>query len=264
MFLKNNTAVSLTIGPFLDDTDGKTPETGLTIAQADVRLSKQGTGYTQKNSTTACTHQENGYYQCPLDAVDTSTNGLLRVAVHKTGALPVWRDFVVLPPDAYDALIGNSGNGIRANLIGGAANSITAAMLTDGLLTAAKIATGAVDADALASDAVNEIVGAIASITLTVNVIQVSGSSSAADKLEEGALTLTTGAAVTGTLSTTQMTTNLTEATNDHYNGRLLTFRGGALDGQQTNITDYDGATKRLTFTALTEAPTNGQAFVIS
>jgi hypothetical protein len=104
----------------------------------------------------------------------------------------------------------------------------------------------------------------VVSPTVSANMTQISGSSSAADKLEEGALTLVTGAAVTGTLSTTQMTTDLTEATDNHYNGRLLTFRGGALDGQQTDITDYDGSTKLLTFTALTESPGNGQAFVIS
>jgi len=39
LFLKQSTAVTVKIGPFLDDTDGKTAETGLTIAQADVRLS---------------------------------------------------------------------------------------------------------------------------------------------------------------------------------------------------------------------------------
>lgn len=85
-------------------------------------------------------------------------------------------------------------------------------------------------------------------------------------KLEASAGTIVTGNPVAGTLSTTEMTTNLTETTDDHYNGRVLVFTSGTLSGQATNITDYDGASKKLTFTALTEAPqTGGQltSFVI-
>lgn len=85
-------------------------------------------------------------------------------------------------------------------------------------------------------------------------------------KLESSASTIVTGNPVAGTLSTTEMTTNLTETTDDHYNGRVLVFTSGTLAGQATNITDYDGASKKLTFTALTEAPqTGGQltSFVI-
>ena len=71
------------------------------------------------------------------------------------------------------------------------------------------------------------------------------------------------GAAETGTLSTTQMTTDLTEATNDHYIGRTIVFIAGVLAGQATDVTDYAGATGLLTFTAVTDAPVNGQRFVL-
>lgn len=71
------------------------------------------------------------------------------------------------------------------------------------------------------------------------------------------------GQAATGTLSTTQMTTNLTEGTDDHFNGRIVVFVTGALAGQATDITDYTGSTKLITMTALTEAPSNGDRFVI-
>lgn len=69
--------------------------------------------------------------------------------------------------------------------------------------------------------------------------------------------------AVTGTLTTTTMTTDLTEATDDHYNGRSVVFTSGALTGQATDITDYTGSTKLITMTALTEAPSNGTTFKI-
>ena len=41
-WLKQNTAITIKLGPFVDEDDGKTAETGLTIEQADVRLSKNG------------------------------------------------------------------------------------------------------------------------------------------------------------------------------------------------------------------------------
>lgn len=71
------------------------------------------------------------------------------------------------------------------------------------------------------------------------------------------------GQAATGTLSTTQATTNLTEATDNHYNDRVIVWVSGVLAGQACQITDYDGATKMLTYTTLTEAPSNGDKFVI-
>jgi hypothetical protein len=85
----------------------------------------------------------------------------------------------------------------------------------------------------------------------------------AAAKLAASAGTIVTGQAAAGTLSTTQMTTNLTEDTNDHYNGRVVIWTSGALSTQASAITDYDGAGKMLTFTAVTEAPTAGDGFVI-
>ena len=71
------------------------------------------------------------------------------------------------------------------------------------------------------------------------------------------------GAAVTGTLSTTEMTTNLTEATDDHFIGRIIVWITGALAGQATDVTDYVGSTKKLVFTAVTDTPGNGDRFVI-
>ena len=76
------------------------------------------------------------------------------------------------------------------------------------------------------------------------------------------------GTAQTGTLSTTEMTTDLTINVNDQYNGRILTFRKdtttAALRGQQTDITDTVITNGKLTFTALTTAPVNGDVFDIT
>jgi hypothetical protein len=103
-YLKQSTAVTLKIGPFIDDTDGKTAETGLTIAQADVRLSKNGGDIAQKTEATSCTHDELGIYGCPIDATDTATLGRLQLWVHESGALPVWHEFMVVTANIYDSL----------------------------------------------------------------------------------------------------------------------------------------------------------------
>lgn len=105
MYLKQNTSVDVGIGPFLDDTDGKTPETGLAITQPDIRLKKNNGAWAQKNAAQTLTHEENGWYELTLDATDTNTLGILIVAIHETGALPVWKEYQVVPANVYDALV---------------------------------------------------------------------------------------------------------------------------------------------------------------
>ncbi len=102
--LKQSTAATIKLGPFIDDTDGKTAKTGLTISQADIRLSKNGGDIAQSNDATGATHDELGYYNVPLDATDTNTLGRLLVAVHESGALPVWQEFLVVTANVYDTL----------------------------------------------------------------------------------------------------------------------------------------------------------------
>lgn len=107
MFLKQNTAVTKKIGPFVDSSDGDTAETALTINQANVRLSKNGGVFAQKNDANACTYDEEGHYNCQLDATDTNTLGTLTLSVKVTGALRVRHDFEVIPANVYDSLFGS-------------------------------------------------------------------------------------------------------------------------------------------------------------
>ena len=103
--LKQSTAVTIVMGPMLDSTDGNTQETGLTIAQADIRLSKNGGAYAQTNNVAGATHMEVGKYSVPLDTTDTGTLGKLRVDIHESGALAVWREFTIVPANVYDSLV---------------------------------------------------------------------------------------------------------------------------------------------------------------
>jgi len=124
-FLKQSTAVTVKIGPFIDDTDGKTAETALSITQADVRLSKNGGDIAQKNESSDCTHDELGIYNCSLDATDTNTAGRLQLWVHKSGALPVWHEYMVLPANVYDSLFGTDKLEVDIVQIAGEAQSAT-------------------------------------------------------------------------------------------------------------------------------------------
>jgi hypothetical protein len=108
LYMRQSTAATVNIGAFVDDTDGKTAETALTLSQADIRLSKNGAAFAQKTESSSATHQENGWYSCALDTTDTGTVGRLTLAVNESGALPVWHQFMVLPSMVYDSLVAGS------------------------------------------------------------------------------------------------------------------------------------------------------------
>jgi len=178
-YLKQSTSVDVPIGPFLDEVDARTPETALTITQPDIRLKKNGANWAQKNAAQTLSHEENGFYEVTLDATDTGTLGLLRLAVFESGALPVWEDFMVVTANVYDSLFSTDVldvsvtqvNGTAApNLVGGrfdasvgamAAGVITAAAHAAGAIDAAAIAADAIGASELATDAANEIADAL-------------------------------------------------------------------------------------------------------
>jgi len=117
MFIKEGSTPDIRIGPFLDDGDGKTPEESLSIGQADIRLSKNGGDFAQRNSSspTNLTHDENGYYILALNATDTNTVGRLDIAVSESGALPVLHHLYVVEENIYDAFFGSGAAAFDAN-----------------------------------------------------------------------------------------------------------------------------------------------------
>jgi hypothetical protein len=117
MFIKEGSTPDIRIGPFLDDGDGKTPEPSLSIGQADIRLSKNGGDFAQRNSSspTNLTHDENGYYILALNATDTNTVGRLDIAVSETGALPVLHHLYVVEANIYDALFASGASAFDSN-----------------------------------------------------------------------------------------------------------------------------------------------------
>ena len=98
---------------------------------------------------------------------------------------------------------------------------------------------------------------------LDANIVSVNSVTAAAVQMAIAAQEMISGTAITGTLSVTQMSTNLTEATNDHYKDAFIIWTGGVLKGQRKEITAYNGTTKVLTFKTATDIPANTDPFLI-
>ncbi len=130
-WLKQSTAVNVQMGPFVDETDGFTEEAGLTISQADIRISKNGANIIPTNNAAGATYDETGMYSVPLDTTDTNTLGRLIVIIHESGARPVMREFMVFSANVFDSLVSGSGSDyLQVDAIqiasGGAAAAINA------------------------------------------------------------------------------------------------------------------------------------------
>jgi hypothetical protein len=98
---------------------------------------------------------------------------------------------------------------------------------------------------------------------LQVDLLQINSVTNAATRLGLSANQIIPATAITGTLSSSQFTTDLTEATDNHYNGRVVIWTSGVLAGQAALITGYTGSNKLVTVSGMTEAPSNTDAFVI-
>jgi len=254
-FLKQSTASqSVVIGPFVDSTDGNTAETGLTIANTDIRLSKNGANIVAKNSGGG-THDELGYYTITLDATDTDTVGRLQVMVHASGALPVYHEFQVLEEAVFDQLMGASALGYIAN---------------------APVNVAQVSGDSTAADNLEAVLDGTGGVTLvasaitlttpiTANATQISGDSTAADNLETafddtaGAVRwmgiVDQGTAQSAT-ATTLVLRSAAAFADDELIGATIQITGGTTGvGQSRTITDYVSATDTATVDTWTTTP---------
>jgi len=90
------------LGHFLDSITGDDEETGLTIANTDIKIWKNGaTTLVNKNSGDA-THMSNSIYYAVLDAIDSDTPGPMVIFVHVAGALAVRVECSVLLANVWD------------------------------------------------------------------------------------------------------------------------------------------------------------------
>ena len=104
-YLRQNTVVVATMGPFIASSDGITTSEALTLVQANLQLSKNGAAAAQKSNVANATHLYAGTYGVDLDATDTNTAGTLRMMNKDPNILPIIVDFMVVPEIVYDAQI---------------------------------------------------------------------------------------------------------------------------------------------------------------
>jgi len=120
-FLRTNTAVILTVGPFYDAADGVTLENSLTITNERITLTADTdagsaptlvldnvTGATSatSNDLNYITSQDAGLMQLELSAANTNRLGRMFLSItDSTNHAPVFHEFMVLPAMIYDAFV---------------------------------------------------------------------------------------------------------------------------------------------------------------
>jgi len=135
-FLKADYQQVVIIGPFLDATDGVTPETGIALGTADqAEIIKHGaTTVTDiSGNTWAALTDCDGYYKLTLTASDLDTEGVLTVVIQDSSeCMPVRVNFMVLSDNVFNSLFAASGTDLLdVQLAGCDADVITAAAIAD-------------------------------------------------------------------------------------------------------------------------------------
>ena len=212
MFLRQSTSQVVRFGPCLDKTDGVTEETALTLAQADMRLSKDGGAFAQKSAAGNATHDSDGWYSTTLSTTDTATVGILKLSVHQpANMLPVWETFYVVEEAVYDRDYAAS-------------------------------ATGKVDVEKWLGTAVSANTAGIPN----VDIVRITNATNPANTLSSWLQTSVNGIADSGT-TTTMVDAALSQA-DGVWNGAMLLFKTGANNGYSALVTDFDAASDTITF----------------
>lgn len=261
-FLRANTAVTLKLGPFLDSTNGNDNETALTIAQADVRLSKNGGNMAQKNESTSCTHDELGKYDCPIDATDTNTEGRLDVTVHESGALIVDDYYTVLAEAAYDSLMVAKDTGYMDVNIKAVSEDTTAADNLELITEISNITSLAVESDGMVHSDVKEVNGT----AQTANDNGADINAILADTNELQTDDVPGLIAALNDLSAADVNAQCDASIESYHLDHLLAAtydpasKPGAADALLNELVENDSGVSRFTANSLEEAPTGGSA----
>jgi len=148
-YLRTNTAVIVSVGPFLDKTDGVTLETSLTITNERITLVAETddgsaptnildnvTGATSgtSNDLNYITGNDAGMMQLELSAANVNRLGRMRLIItDAANHCPVFHEYTVIPADLYDTMFAANSNRagvIVSGTIGSTGNSTTALHLT--------------------------------------------------------------------------------------------------------------------------------------
>jgi len=103
----NTNSQEVPLGVFVDQVDGFTAETSLTISNTDIKLHKQGAITLANKNSGGATHISGGVYYAVLDSTDTNVIGSLVIYVHVSGARPLKLECMVYSQSHYDFLVGS-------------------------------------------------------------------------------------------------------------------------------------------------------------
>jgi hypothetical protein len=103
-WLKFETPSFVYLGPFMNS-DGITVNTGLSLSQGDIWLTRNGNAFFSLVDASAIVHSMLGYYRIPLGSTDLGSTGRLRIMCNKATALPVWDNWSVVTSKVYDSII---------------------------------------------------------------------------------------------------------------------------------------------------------------
>lgn len=189
-FLRTNTAVIVTVGPFYDKTDGVTIETALTITNERITLTADTddgsaptnildnvTGATSgtANDLNYISGNDAGMMQLELSAANVNRLGRMFLSItDAANHVPVFHEFMVLPAMIYDAFVAGTDvlDASVTQILGSAVSTSTAQLgvnavqaggtaWASGAITAAAIAADAITAAKVASDVSAEIADAV-------------------------------------------------------------------------------------------------------
>lgn len=187
--LKQSTAIVVHIGPFVDVTDGFTPEIAVTLSGADEAevLKHAATTTTSISSLTwTAVTSCDGWYRLSLGTGETDTLGMLEVIVQDDSVcLPVHKEFMVLTANAWDSKYSTDVRDVNViQWLGSAAAAPTVAGVPEVDIThlggVTQSATDLKDfADAGYDPATNKVQGVVLCDTTTTNT-DMAGTDSAA------------------------------------------------------------------------------------
>jgi hypothetical protein len=177
------TGFTLTLGPFLDATDGKTPEEGIDLTTADSAIIfKHGAASASFSIDSATwTSMGSGYYSLAATSSMFDTVGQLTIAINDVSVcLPLWKDMMVIPTAHWQFKYGTTKLTIASVsgsvILGGTnAGAITASSFGAGAIaTAAQVASYTWAATASAHAVTNSygiILGGIPSTTTLASTV---------------------------------------------------------------------------------------------
>ncbi len=219
LILRQSTSVDIRMGPFVDATDGVTPETGITLGAADQAevLKADGAATVAMGGTFAAVTGADGWYDYTVASGDVDTVGeVVFVVQDSSECLPVLVKAQVVEESVYDSLFASGASDI-------------ADILTDTSTT----------------------------LDSKLNDIQGSGFVTGTDSLEairDRGDSAWTGSPTTSDSGTAQAGSSTTitlrsgaSATDDIYNFQIIYISSGTGAGQSRAISDYNGTTKVAT-----------------